>query len=296
MFKKTRDVKRSRGAKAIYAREEHLAQAKKDIKVPFMLKPGVYFIMVVLACISDFYSIEAFQDTILRTDETVAYFLVGALIACLDVIAPITLPSLLETHFNQKKLKLIALLSIAISIGILMVLNLTQKIVGVNVMLLSADETPVVGIGLKLVTQVLYALVPLITTVALTCISLAHDNYKIYRKFRYLILAETDVEAQYNEVSARAERDVKKLKLEDDIKFITTIDKIKAAVDKLFQTARMILAEGKSPEEADRIIHSRPAVYDTPYDKAIAKNPIKRVTFEQDEEPEEITRTMIEED
>lgn len=157
-----------------------------------------YLVFIAFAVASDYLSIQPFQNRILRGDEQVGYVLTAALIFCIDVIAPLTLPNLLQTHFNQKKLKLITFVSIISSVGLLISLNLIQKIVGANIMIPNVGEEVVAGNWLKLITLILYAIVPLISTIALTAISLQRDNYKIYQMMRYCVLAETDVEVQLN--------------------------------------------------------------------------------------------------
>lgn len=286
-----KEVEKSRGAKALYSRMEHVEQAKKDKKIPMILSTGMLFIFVVLASIADFLSIQPFQDRILRGDARVGYVITGALIFCIDVVAPITLPSLLQAHFKQKKLRIMALISIVSSVGILIFLNIVQKIIGVNVMIPNAGDEVIVDNGLKLVTLILYAIVPLATTIALTAISLQRDNYKIYQMMRYCILAETDVQAQYNELKDRIPRDEKKLKFEDDIRFITAIEHRKSDAEKMFIRARVILAEEKSPEESERILASEHLKHTTPYDKAIEMNPNRKVAFTENANEEETSTT-----
>lgn len=285
------EIKKSRGAKALYGRHEHMAQAKKDKKIPMILSRPVYLLFVILASIADFLSIEPFQDRILRGDVRVGVIITGALIFCIDVVAPITLPSLLQAHFKQKKLRLMALISIVSSVGILIIVNVIQKIVGVNVIIPNAGDEVIVGNGLKLITLILYAIVPLATTFALTAISLQRNNYKIYQMMRYCILAETDVQAQCSELKDRIPRDEKKLKVEDDIKFITAIEHRKSDAEKMFTKARMILAEEKSPEESERILASEHLKHTTPYDKAIEMNPNRKVAFTENANEEEISIT-----
>lgn len=286
-----KEVEKSRGAKALYSRMEHVAQAKKDKKTPKVLSSTAYFLFVVLASIADFLSIRPFQDRILRGDARVGFVITAALIFCIDVVAPITLPSLLQAHFKQKKLRIMALISIVSSVGILIFLNIVQKIIGVNVMIPNAGDEVIVDNGLKLVTLILYAIVPLATTIALTAISLQRDNYKIYQMMRYCILAETDVQAQYNELKDRIPRDEKKLKFEDDIKFVTAIEHRKSDAEKMFIKARMILAEEKSPEESERILASEHLKHTTPYDKAIEMNPNRKVAFTENANEEETSTT-----
>lgn len=286
-----KETKKSRGAKALYSRMEHVIQAKKDKKTPKLLSSTAYFIFVVLAFFCDFLSVQPFQDRILRGDERVGFVITAAFIICIDVIAPITIPSLLQTHFKQKKLGVMALISIVSSVGILILLNVVQKVVGVNVMIPNAGDEIIVNDGLKLVTLALYAIVPLATTIALTAISLQRDNYKIYQMMRYCILAETDVQAQYNELQDRILRDEKKLKLEDDIKFITAIEHRKNDAEKMFIRARVILAEEKSPEESERILASEHLKYNTPYDKAIEMNPNRKVAFTENANEKETSTT-----
>lgn len=157
-----------------------------------------YLVFIAFAVASDYLSIQPFQDRILRGDEQVRYVLTAALIFCIDVIAPLTFPNLLQTHFNQKKLKFITFVSIISSVGLLISLNLIQKIVRANIMIPNVGEEVVAGNWLKLITLILYAIVPLTSTIALTVISLQRDNYKIYQMMRYCVLAETDVEVQLN--------------------------------------------------------------------------------------------------
>lgn len=75
------------------------------------------------------------------------------------------------------------------------------------------------------------------------------------------------------------ERDEKNLKTENDIRFITAIYHLKCKAEIMFNFARMILAEDKSPEEADTILHSDPLPHITPYDEAIRMNPNRKVSF-----------------
>lgn len=274
------EVEKSRGAKALYSRKEHLIQAKKDKKCPMVLSSFTYFLFVLFAVVSDFLSIQQFQDKISRVDKVAGDIITAALIFCIDVIAPITLPHLLQTHFKQKKLRTIMLISIISSVGLLIILNIIQKIAGADVMIPDADETVIVGEGLKTVTLILYAIVPLASTVALTAISLRRDNYKIYQMMRYCVLAETDVQAQLNELNDnRVERDKKKLRAEDDIKFITAVEHLKCKAQSMFNIARIILAEEKTPEEAERILNSEPLSHITPYDDAIRMNHNRKVSF-----------------
>lgn len=44
-----KETKKSRGAKALYSRMEHVKQAKKDKKTPKLLSSTAYFIFVILA-------------------------------------------------------------------------------------------------------------------------------------------------------------------------------------------------------------------------------------------------------
>ncbi|MDE5765367.1 MAG: hypothetical protein K2I00_10500 [Ruminococcus sp.] len=273
-------AEKSRGAKALYSRREHLIQAKKDKKYPVVLSSFTYFLFVLFAVVSDFLSIQQFQDKISRGDKVAGDIITAALIFGIDVVAPITLPHFLQAHFKQKKLRIIMLISIISSVGLLIVLNIIQKIIGADVMLAGAGETVIVGKGLKNVTLILYAVIPIASTVALTAISLRRDNYKIYQMMRYCVLAETDVQAQLNELNDnRVERDEEKLKAEDDIRFITAVEHLKSKAQTMFNVARIILAEGKSPEEAERILNSEPLPHITPYDEAIRMNPNHKVSF-----------------
>ena len=65
MCKETKKSK-SRGAKALYSRMEHVTQAKKDKKTPKLLSSTAYFIFVILAFFCDFLSVQPFQDRILE--------------------------------------------------------------------------------------------------------------------------------------------------------------------------------------------------------------------------------------
>ena len=272
----------------IYGREDLLKQVKKEIKPSAAFHPISYTIFLILALIVDYMSIAPFQDLVLRTNATIAKALSVSIVFCIDILIPISLTKLVKAHFSQKKLNLILIISILFSIGIPLILMIIQKMLGTNIMIPDRGTTTVISQNVKIVTQLLFSFVPLATTVGLTVMGLLRENIKVYRKYRYLQLAESRVNAEMWHISEAIKSDEETLKERDDSKFVSAITQMFAMRDTLFSKAREILAVSiGNPAATEQIINSKPVYsvnehyeYMTKY---IIRNPAIRVVFEEDD-------------
>jgi len=275
-------------ANSIYDREDLLKQAKKEIKFGVAFHPITYTIFLILALIVDYMSIVPFQDLVLRTNATIAKALSISIVFCIDILIPISLTKLVKVHLNQKTLNLILIISILFSIGIPLILMILQKMFGTNIMIPDRGTTAVISQDVKIVTQLLFSFVPLATTVGLTVMGLLRENTKVFRKYRYLQLAETRVNAEMCHIAEAIKSDEETLKERDDSKFVSAITQMFAMRDTLFSNAREILAVSiGSPTATEQIINSKPVYRVTEnYDymtKCIIRNPAIRVVFEEDD-------------
>lgn len=275
-------------ANTIYERDNLRKQAKREIKCGLAFHPFFYLAFLIFSVAVDYKSIKPFQDLVLRTNETIAIALSFSIVFCIDILIPISLTKLVKAHFNQKKLNLVLILAILFSIGIPMLLMIVQKLVGTEVMIPDRGTTVTITHGVKIVTELLFSFVPLATTVGLTVMGLLRENIKIFRKYRYLQLAEARVEAELDHIEEALESDTKTLKWRDDSKFASGVTELFAMRDTLFSKAREMLAESiGSPAATEQIFNSKPVYCTSKYYEYVSKylidNPALRVEFENDE-------------
>lgn len=278
----------TRTANTIYERDDLIKQAKKEIKPGFAFNSIAYTIFLAFALVVDYMSIAPFQDLVLRTNATIAKALSVSIVFCIDVLIPISLTKLVKAHFKQNKLNLILFFAILFSIGIPLLLMIVQKMLGTNIMIPDRGTTAVISQDVKIVTQLLFSFVPLATTVGLTVMGLLRENIKIFRKYRYLQLAEARVEAELDHIEEALESDTKTLKWRDDSKFASGVTELFAMRDTLFSKAREMLAESiGSPAATEQIFNSKPVYCTSKYYEYVSKylidNPALRVEFENDE-------------
>lgn len=122
----------------------------------------------------------------------------------------------------------------------------------------------------------------------ITVMGLLRENIKIFRKYRYLQLAESRVEAELDHIEEAIESDGKTLKKRDDSKFVSGVTELFAMRDTLFSKARELLAMSiGSPAATEKILNSKPVYCTSKYYEYISKylidNPALRVEFENDE-------------
>lgn len=275
-------------ANTVYEREDLRKQAKREVKCGLAFHPITYMAFLLFAVIVDYISIAPFQDLVLRTNATIAKALSVSIVFCIDVLIPISLTKLVKAHFKQNKLNLILIFAILFSIGIPLLLMIIQKMLGTNIMIPDRGTTAVITHDVKIVTQLLFSFVPLATTVGLTVMGLLRENIKIFRKYRYLQLAESRVEAELDHIEEAIESDVKTLKKRDDSKFVSGVTELFAMRDTLFSKARELLAMSiGSPAATEKILNSKPVYCTSKYYEYISKylidNPALRVEFENDE-------------
>lgn len=284
----------TRTANTIYERDDLNKQAKKEVKPGFAFSPLAYTIFLLFALVVDYMSIAPFQDLVLRTNATIAKALSISIVFCIDILIPLSLTKLVKAHFKQSKLNLILILAILFSIGIPLLLMIIQKMLGTNIMIPDRGTTAVISHDVKIVTQLLFSFVPLATTVGLTVMGLLRENIKIFRKFRYLQLAEARVRAELDHIEEALDSDVKTLKERDDSKFVSSVTELFAMRDTLFSRARELLAMSiGNPSATERIINSKPIYCPSQYYEYVGKylinNPALRVSFENDEKSGEST-------
>ena len=277
-------------ANTVYEREDLRKQAKREVKCGLAFHPITYMAFLLFAVIVDYISIAPFQDLVLRTNATIAKALSVSIVFCIDVLIPISLTKLVKAHFKQNKLNLILIFAILFSIGIPLLLMIIQKMLGTNIMIPDRGTTAVITHDVKIVTQLLFSFVPLATTVGLTVMGLLRENIKIFRKYRYLQLAESRVEAELDHIEEAIESDVKTLKKRDDSKFVS-------GVTELFAIARELLAMSiGSPAATEKILNSKPVYCTSKYYEYISKylidNPALRVEFENDEKSKTTASTV----
>lgn len=288
----------SNAANTVYTRKDLLKQAQKDIKPGLAFHPITYAVFLLFALYVDYKSIAPFQDLVLRTNQTIATALSVSIVFCIDVLIPISLTKLVKVHFNQKKLNMILIISILFSIGLPFVIMVVQKMLGTNITMPDRGTTTIVSQEVKVVTQFLFSFVPLATTVGLTVMGLLRENLKIFRKYRYLHLAEAKAIAEKDHINEALQSDDSTLKERDDSKFVSAITQLIAMRDTLFTKARETLAMSiGSPAATERIINSKP-VYRTSehYEsiiKYISNNPAVHVCFEGDSNADKNTEYTV---
>lgn len=283
-------------ANTVYERNDLRKQAKREVKCGLAFHPITYIAFLLFALIVDYMSIAPFQDLVLRTNANIAKALSVSIVFCIDVLIPISLTKLVKVHFKQNKLNLILIFAILFSIGIPLLFMIIQKMFGTNIMIPDRGTTAVITHEVKIVTQLLFSFVPLATTVGLTVMGLLRENIKIFRKFRYLQLAEVRVEAELDHIEEALESDVKTLKERDDSKFVSGVTELFAMRDTLFSKARELLTMNiGSPAATEQIINSKPIFYPSIYYQYVSKylinNPALRVVFENDEKSDTTTST-----
>ena len=276
----------SNTAKTVYERRNLLKQARKEIKHSLPFKAALYALFFMFSLYVDYESIFPFQDLVLRTSEKIALYLTLAIVFAIDVLIPISLTKLVKAHFNQKKLNMILIISILCSIGIPMVLLVVQKMLGTDVMIPDRGTTATVTEPVKIITQFLFAFVPLATTVGLTVMGLLRENTKIFRKYRYLQLAESSIEAEKDHIEEALHSDLATLAERDDSKFISAVAELFAMRDTLFTQAREILAMSIcSPAATEKIVNSETVYHASDQYKYITKhlmlNPAINVVFKE---------------
>lgn len=283
-------------ANTVYERNDLRKQAKREVKCGLAFHPITYIAFLLFALIVDYMSIAPFQDLVLRTNANIAKALSVSIVFCIDVLIPISLTKLVKVHFKQNKLNLILIFAILFSIGIPLLFMIIQKMFGTNIMIPDRGTTAVITHEVKIVTQLLFSFVPLATTVGLTVMGLLRENIKIFRKFRYLQLAEVRVEAELDHIEEALESDVKTLKERDDSKFVSGVTELFAMRDTLFSKARELLTMNiGSPTATEQIINSKPIFYPSIYYQYVSKylinNPALRVVFENDEKSDTTAST-----
>lgn len=283
-------------ANTVYERNDLRKQAKREVKCGLAFHPITYIAFLLFALIVDYMSIAPFQDLVLRTNANIAKALSVSIVFCIDVLIPISLTKLVKVHFKQNKLNLILIFAILFSIGIPLLFMIIQKMFGTNIMIPDRGTTAVITHEVKIVTQLLFSFVPLATTVGLTVMGLLRENIKIFRKFRYLQLAEVRVEAELDHIEEALESDVKTLKERDDSKFVSGVTELFAMRDTLFSKARELLTMNiGSPATTEQIINSKPIFYPSIYYQYVSKylinNPALRVVFENDEKSDTTAST-----
>lgn len=283
-------------ANTVYERNDLRKQAKREVKCGLAFHPITYIAFLLFALIVDYMSIAPFQDLVLRTNANIAKALSVSIVFCIDVLIPISLTKLVKVHFKQNKLNLILIFAILFSIGIPLLFMIIQKMFGTNIMIPDRGTTAVITHEVKIVTQLLFSFVPLATTVGLTVMGLLRENIKIFRKFRYLQLAEVRVEAELDHIEEALESDVKTLKERDDSKFVSGVTELFAMRDTLFSKARELLTMNiGSPAATEQIINSKPIFYPSIYYQYVSKylinNPALRVVFENDEKSDTTAST-----
>ena len=287
----------SNTAKTVYERKDSLKKARKEIKHSLPFKAVPYALFFLFALYVDYKSIFPFQDLVLRTSEEIAFYLTLAIVFAIDVLIPISLTKLVQAHYNQKKLKTILILSILCSIRIPMVLLVVQKMMGTDVMIPDRGTTATVTEPVKIVTQLLFAFIPIATTVGLTVMGLLRENIKIFRKYRYLQLVKADIEAEKDHIEEALNSDLATLAERDDSKFISAVTELFAMRDTLFTKAREILAMSiGSPAATEQIVNSEPVYRASDQYKYITKhlmlNPAIKVVFEEDKKEESTTSSI----
>ena len=283
-------------ANTVYERNDLRKQAKREVNCGLAFHPITYIAFLLFALIVDYMSIAPFQDLVLRTNANIAKALSVSIVFCIDVLIPISLTKLVKVHFKQNKLNLILIFAILFSIGIPLLFMIIQKMFGTNIMIPDRGTTAVITHEVKIVTQLLFSFVPLATTVGLTVMGLLRENIKIFRKFRYLQLAEVRVEAELDHIEEALESDVKTLKERDDSKFVSGVTELFAMRDTLFSKARELLTMNiGSPAATEQIINSKPIFYPSIYYQYVSKylinNPALRVVFENDEKSDTTAST-----
>lgn len=287
----------TRTANTIYERDDLIKQAKKEIKPGISFSLIAYTIFLAFALVVDYMSIAPFQDLVLRTNATIAKALSVSIVFCIDVLIPISLTKLVKAHFKQNRLNLILIFAILFSIGIPLLLMIIQKMLGTNIMIPDRGTTAVITHDVKIVTQLLFSFVPLATTVGLTVMGLLRENIKIFRKYRYLQLAEARVEAELDHIEEAIESDVKTLRERDDSKFASGVTELFAMRDTLFSKARELLAMSlRNPAATEKILNSKPVYCTSKYYEYVSKylidNPALRVEFEKDEKSKTTASTV----
>lgn len=264
----------SSGVNDLYTREDYLKQSCIDLRFPLSISLFAFILFSIISLLGDFMTIFSIQDKFLRGDPIKSIPAVALLVICADIILPIMLPKMIGDNFKQKKLRKVALVSLLVAFGLLIFFLLTQRVL--------AGANGKVTIFSSTITQLMYGLIPISTTIALLCMGLQRDNYAIYRKFRYNDLVESDLEVQSLELEKKIHEDELNLKCNDDIDFASTIARYKSDIECMAVQARMILAEGKSADEAERINRSTYKPFTTIYDEALDKNPNLILSFKND--------------
>lgn len=269
----------------MYENEKIWIQVNKSIKTPWYCKLPVFIVFMILAICLDYASIISFEDLILVTDTVIAKILTFSILFCIDLIAPVILPTLVRSKIKIKRLKTILAISLISSIVLPMLLVFIQKICGTEIMMpndINSMNNITIPEGVKYITQILYAVVPITTTVALTSLSFVRDDYKIFKKYRYVEIAKERNNAQNNCLKENMKIDL----LEYDNKsYISCIEELINMRNMLFTQARNILIKKLSdPAKTDILLQSRPnpELLHTEFDELIRENNIKKISPEKE--------------
>lgn len=282
-----------KAANAVYERSDLMKQAKKDIRYGVAFCGLTYIAFMIFALYVDYYSIIPMFDQVLRTNQEIGEILTLSVVFCFDILIPITMTKLLKAHFNQRKLSLALIVSVFLSLGIPLVIMIVQKMLGTELTMPDRDTTVInTPMSVKVATQLLFALVPLATTVGLTVLGLIRENIKVFRKYRYLQLAIAQITAEKDHITEALESDLETLAKRDDMKFISGVTEVLAMQETMFVHARELLAARiNSPGATETILNATPVYRTTPqYDhihKCLMLNPAVHVVFEEEESKED---------
>ncbi len=280
----------SKAANAIYERSDLMKQAKKDIRYGVSFCGLTYIAFLLFSLYVDYYSIAPFLDQVLRANEEIGEILSFSAVFCFDVLTPIALTKLVKAHFNQKKLNLVLIVSVLLSLGVPLIIMIVQKMLGTELTIPDRGTTVVnTPMSVKIATQLLFALVPLATTVGLTVMGLMRENTKIFRKHRYLQLAIAQVTAEKEHITEALESDLETLAKRDESKFISAVTEMLAMQETLFSQARELLAARiNNPSASEAILNAVPVYRTTPqYDhihKCLMLNSAVHLVFEEESE------------
>lgn len=245
-------------------RSDILKQAKHEVKPPLMCRGWVMFILGGLSLVVDSFSMYSLQDLLCPSNKYLAIVIVFGICLFVDLLVPFLLPSLLIDTGNIEytrvhKFFTKAVIGCVIAVVVLLVLqrvSATSVIMGEDLMNLTAPKFT------QYMTQFFYALIPVMTTIGLTSLSISAHHYKVILKKKFLRLLILQIDDEEIEVTGETKKVSEGFyQTDDDAQYQATALEILAKGDILLQSSREILCQSLgSPQSTDYVLSDIPTL------------------------------------
>jgi hypothetical protein len=248
-------------------------QAKKEVKIPVLCRTPIMTLLGISSLVTDAVSTYVVQDLLNPSNKYLAMVIVVGVCIFFDLLLPFVLTTMLVNNgtFSYKKIHTFFLIGVVVMFLLLMLLLVVQRVSATSI-LMGDDLTNLTPPKFtQYITQVFYALIPVMTTMGLTAVSISAHHYKVQVRKNFLKKLLIQLDDEELTIQGDSQKMLDESYHNDDQKqYMAVILDILSKGEILLKTSRTMLCEKLSdPQSTEYIMSDIPSIELLNSDRAI---------------------------